>query len=63
MSLESNTKSHRIAICHMRSTNDPAKNRLQVADIVQKAKEKNANVSTRFTHEVKNKNLRYTNSQ
>lgn len=44
MSLQANGKSNRIAICHMRSTNDTAKNRLQVAEIVQQAKEKNANV-------------------
>lgn len=44
MSLETNSKSNRIAICHMRSTNDTEKNRLQVVEIVQKAKEKNANV-------------------
>lgn len=45
MSLETDSKSNRIAICHMRSTNDTEKNRLQVAEIVQKAKERNANVS------------------
>ncbi len=45
MSLESNTKSNRIAICHMRSTNDIERNRLQVTEIVQKAKDLNANVS------------------
>ncbi|XP_037032684.1 nitrilase and fragile histidine triad fusion protein NitFhit isoform X1 [Bradysia coprophila] len=43
MSTEANSKSNRIAICHMRSTNDPEKNRSQVTDIVQKAKELNAN--------------------
>lgn len=45
MSLQANSKLNRIAICHMRSTNDTEKNRLQVAEIMQKAKEKNANVS------------------
>lgn len=44
MSVESNSKSNRIAICHMRSTNDTEKNRSQVTEIVQKAKDMNANV-------------------
>lgn len=46
MSLETNTTLNRIAICHMRSTNDTAKNRLQVSEIVQRAKDNNANVSS-----------------
>lgn len=45
MSLETNSKLNRIAICHMRSTNDTEKNRLQVTEIVQRAKAENANVS------------------
>lgn len=48
MSLQANSKSNRIAICHMRSTNDTQKNRLQVAEIIQQAKEKNANVSSLY---------------
>lgn len=53
MSLQTNSKPNRIAICHMRSTNDTEKNRLQVAEIVQKAKEKNASVSVRFSFNLK----------
>lgn len=45
MSLQANNKANRIAICHMRSTNDKEKNRLQVSEIVEQAKMKNANVS------------------
>lgn len=43
MSAEASSKSNRIAICHMRSTNDPEKNRSQVTEIVQRAKDMNAN--------------------
>ncbi|KAJ6645366.1 Nitrilase and fragile histidine triad fusion protein NitFhit [Pseudolycoriella hygida] len=43
MSLETKNPSNRVAICHMRSTNDTENNRLQVVEIVKKAKEKNAN--------------------
>lgn len=45
MFVESSCKSHSIAICHMRSTNDIERNRSQVIEIVQKAKDMNANVS------------------